>query len=246
MELEAENLDYRQSSNLQGVIYENISSQYVERLHEQKLHPFSQCLVKEEDKTVWYIKTMSKEAAQEIIDVLRQDSFQEFTIKNGTKVVIKKKQLQTVDAAEWMKEFYDVKGERYINLEIQTPTAFKQSGKYVIFPDLRLIYQSLMNKYSAVSEQLQMLDADTLEQMTMNSEITRYRLHSVSFPLEGVSVPGFRGELSIRLKGTDTMARYVRMLMRFGEFSGIGIKTAMGMGAIHLKERGKGQRDTNG
>lgn len=236
MELEADSLDYRQSSNLQGVIYENISSAYVDQLHVQQLHPYSQCLVREDERPVWYIKTMDEEARKEIIEVLQKESFQSFTIKNGTKVVIKNKQIETVDSAEWMNEFYDIKGERYLYFEIQTPTAFKQNGSYVIMPDLRLIYQSLMNKYSAVSEQMQMLDTETLEQLTANSEIVRYRLHSTYFPLEGISVPGFRGELTIRFKGADTLARYARLLMHLGEFSGIGIKTAMGMGAIKVKE----------
>lgn len=238
MELESENLNYKQSSNLQGVIYEHISSSYVDELHLQQLHPYSQCLVKEGDKAVWYIKTMSEEANEEIIGALQKEEFQFFTIKNGTKVTITDKQLKTVDSADWMKEFYSVKGERYLRLEILTSTAFKQNGKYVIFPDLRLIYQSLMNKYSAVSTQMQMMDEDTLEQLVLNSEISRYRLHTISFPMEGIIIPGFCGELTIRLKGTDTLASYVRLLMRFGEFSGVGVKTAMGMGAIRIKEWG--------
>lgn len=236
MELDTENLDYRKSSNLQGVIYENISSAYVDKLHLQKLHPYSQCLIKEDEKPVWYIKTMDQEGRKEIIEELQKECFQDFAIKNGGKIAVKSKQVETIDSAELMKEFYDVKGDRYLNLEIQTPAAFKQSGRYVILPDLRLIYQSLMNKYSAVSEQMQMLDIETLEQITMNSEISRYRLHSTYFPLEGIKVPGFRGEMTIKFSGVDTLARYVRLLMRFGEFSGIGIKTAMGMGAIRIKE----------
>lgn len=237
MELDAGDLNYRQSSNLQGVIYENISSAYVEKLHLQKLRPYSQCIINEDGKLVWYIKTMNEEATEEIIEVLQKDAFQDFTIKNGTKVVIKNKEIKRVDSKEWMQEFYDVCSERYLTVEILTPTAFKQNGSYVIVPDLRLIYQSLMNKYSVVSEQVQMLDNETLEQLTEKSEISKYRLQSLYFPLEGIKVPGFRGELTVRFKGTDTLARYVRLLLRFGEFSGIGIKTAMGMGAIRIKER---------
>jgi CRISPR-associated endoribonuclease Cas6 len=31
------------------------------------------------------------------------------------------------------------------------------------------------------------------------------------------------------------MARYLRLLLSFGEFSGVGIKTAMGMGAMRIR-----------
>lgn len=39
------------------------------------------------------------------------------------------------------------------------------------------------------------------------------------------------------IKGPETMARYVRMLAKFGEFSGVGIKTGMGMGAMKYIRR---------
>ena len=35
------------------------------------------------------------------------------------------------------------------------------------------------------------------------------------------------------------MARYARLLFRFGEYAGVGIKTAMGMGALRIKEAKK-------
>ena len=40
------------------------------------------------------------------------------------------------------------------------------------------------------------------------------------------------GKIGIKVKGSETIARYIRLLFHFGEFSGVGIKTGMGMGAI--------------
>jgi CRISPR-associated endoribonuclease Cas6 len=95
-----------------------------------------------------------------------------------------------------------------------------------------------MNKYSAASmDGMEMFDEDILEQLVLNSEITWYRIRSTGFPMEGVRIPSFMGTIRIRLHGTDTLARYARFLMRFGVYSGTGIKTAMGMGAIRLNER---------
>ena len=45
MELETKEINYRQSSNLQGVIMENISPEYAARLHGNQLNPYSQCTV---------------------------------------------------------------------------------------------------------------------------------------------------------------------------------------------------------
>ncbi len=84
-----------------------------------------------------------------------------------------------------------------------------------------------------------MCDQETLGQLTENSSIEKYRLRSTCFPLEGVKIPAFMGELGIYISGTETMARYARLLFRFGEYAGVGIKTAMGMGALRIKEAKK-------
>jgi CRISPR-associated endoribonuclease Cas6 len=81
-----------------------------------------------------------------------------------------------------------------------------------------------------------MIDEDTLEQLIQNSVVSRYRLKTGVFPVEGRTIPGFIGTISIRFYGTETMMRYIRMLFQFGEYSGIGIKTGIGMGAIQIVE----------
>ena len=121
-----------------------------------------------------------------------------------------------------------------LHMEFLTPTAFKSNGRYRIFPEMRYVYQSLMNKYSAASAEMEMYDGETLEQLAEHSSVVCYRLHSTFFPLEGVKIPSFKGEITVKVGGTQTMARYARLLARFGEYSGLGIKTAMGMGNIKL------------
>lgn len=242
MELDNETLDYKQSSNLQGVIMEHIEEEYAEILHQSNLKPYSQCVVKQDDKRIWYIRTVTQEAYKKMIIPLSQ--LNEFEIKNGQiHVNIVRRNFETRAENELLKEFYEIPANRFLNLTFQTPTAFKSNGKYVFYPDIRMIYQSLMMKYTASSEEMDMIDEDTLEQLTQNSEIVRYHLHSMSFPLEGVNIPGFVGSIRLKIKGTDTMARYARMLMKYGQYSGVGIKTAMGMGAIRLMEQGEKKND---
>lgn len=241
MKVEADNpsFGYFQSSNMQGVLMEHIKSEYAERLHAQGIKPYSQSLISGEEKE-WVVKTCTQEAYQEIILPLLDSEFTSFAIeKKGIHVLIQEKRFSTINKKELLHEFYSDAGSRYLNLEFLTPTSFKSDGKYVIIPELRYIYQSLMNKYSALAENMEMYDEETLEQLLHNSSIIRYRLRSTSFPVEGVKIPSFQGEIGIKITGTDTMARYIRLLVRFGEYSGVGIKTAIGMGALKIKERGK-------
>lgn len=238
IETDSPDFGYYQSSNMQGILMEQIRADYAGQLHEQGLKPYSQCLLIGEEKE-WVVKTCTQDAYQEMIVPLLEPQFTQFIIeKKNIQINIKKKTLNTVKKKELMDEFYADACSHYLNLEFLTPTAFKSSGKYMIMPELRYIYQSLMKKYSASSENMEMYDDETLEQLIDSSSIIQYKLRSTSFPVEGVNIPSFKGEICIKIAGTNTMAKYARLLARFGEYSGVGIKSAMGMGALKIKERG--------
>lgn len=240
MKLESDKpeLGYYQSSNMQGVLMERLENEYAERLHEQGLKPYSQYLWGGEEKE-WIVHTFTQDAYQNIMVPLLDGRFTEFVIeKKEIPVKIREKALKTANMQDLLGEFYSGKCNRYLNLEFLTPTSFKSDGRYVIMPDARYIYQSLMNKYSAASSEMDMYDEETLEQLVDSSRIVGYKLRSTFFPLEGVKIPSFKGEMSIKVGGTETMAKYARLLARFGEYSGVGIKTAMGMGGLKIKEWG--------
>jgi CRISPR-associated endoribonuclease Cas6 len=62
--------------------------------------------------------------------------------------------------------------------------------------------------------------------------------------MEGVKIPSFVGKITFRMHGAQTMTNLAQMLFRFGEYSGIGIKTALGMGAVKMlsEEEMRGRR----
>jgi len=216
---------------------EQIDSGYAGLLHEQGLKPYSQYLLCMGKEREWVVKTTTQEAYQQIILPLMDGKFTDFVLeKKDICIKILSRNLKTMPKQELLQEFYSIAGERYLNLEFISPTAFKSDGKYIFIPDIKFIFQSLMNKYSAASSDMEMYDRETLEQLTDGAIMVRYRLRSTVFPLEGVKIPSFVGEITIKINGTDTMARYARLLTRFGEYSGAGIKTAMGMGGFRMKE----------
>ncbi len=232
-------VNYRQTSNLQGVLMEQIDTEYAERLHQNTLNPYSMSVIREGNKTIWNISTLNQEAYEQIIMPLLSDSFQSFEMKKKElSIKILEKDLTTKPKNELMQDFYKGEVSKYINIEFVTPTAFKSEGHYIFYPDVRLMYNSLMNKYSAASTEVDMRDESTLEELMKHSEIVHYKLRSVPFPLEGIRVPGFVGTITIKIHGNQTLASYAKLLFSFGEFSGVGIKTAMGMGRIRLYEKG--------
>lgn len=45
------------------------------------------------------------------------------------------------------------------------------------------------------------------------------------------------GKITIKIRGTQTMTNFANMLFKFGNYSGVGIKTSIGMGAIYANQK---------
>ena len=107
----------------------------------------------------------------------------------------------------------------------------------MLFPTMRLIFQSLMMKYARLVENRQEIEEETLDYLIKHSRITSYRLESSYFKVHGKKIPGFRGRLTFKITGPNTLKAYANMLLKFGEYSGLGMKTSLGMGGLELEER---------
>jgi CRISPR-associated endoribonuclease Cas6 len=124
--------------------------------------------------------------------------------------------------------------DRKISVKIMTPISFKSNGSYINIPDLRLIYNSLLRRFNEFSEQ-SFIPMETIDQLVDASDLA-YRLRSTFYHLEGVRIKAFTGSFTVYLYGTPQIIQLANMLFRFAEYSGIGIKTTLGMGAVKLEK----------
>lgn len=238
IELATDKIDFRKSSCFQGALFELMDTDYVSILHQQNRHPYSQYVYKDKGKVYWTICTCDDDSSHYMMNPIMDDSIQQITLnKEKEPISFVSKQLKMVSQEQLMDHFYNKPAERYLEIRILTPMSFKSYGRYINYPDLRLIYQSLMNKYDSVLKEASMFDEDTLDMLVEGSEIVKYNLRSYLFPLQGVKIPSFFGTMTIKVTSTDTAAKFIRLLLEFGEYSGVGIKTGLGMGAIQIVRR---------
>ncbi len=228
--MEGKPVSYRLSSNLQGALMERIDTRYAEYLHHLPNNPYSLC-VTGNNPSVWHLRTLNEEAYEQMIQPLLKPAFQSFVIKNGITVTISKKELKTMTWKELMDEYQNTPCGNQFRLSFQTPTAFKYRGKYWIMPDIRLIFQSLMKK-CAIPGSGDLFDEDMLEELVDAYEPNKYELRSATFNLEGIFIPSFTGYMNFRMGGDENICRFTRFLLKLGEYSGIGIKSSIGMGAV--------------
>ncbi|MCI9476275.1 MAG: CRISPR system precrRNA processing endoribonuclease RAMP protein Cas6 [Emergencia sp.] len=91
------------------------------------------------------------------------------------------------------------------------------------------IFYSLIQKYDAVSGEPPIFSEKIMEDISKYVEISRYDLRSTRVHLEGAKIPSFFGTLSMHSYGPLLFRNLLHMLVSFGEYSGIGIKAAMGI-----------------
>lgn len=228
-----EKIGYLQSSLFQGVLMESINKNYAETVHQTGLHPYSMS-VSNRDGLVWTIRTINDDAYYNIIEPLLTPQFKSFELKKVITVEVTNKSITTISYEDLMKSFNSDSTDKYIKVSFESPTAFKSNDVYVFMPDVRLVFGSLMRKYSAASSDTEMTDEETLQYIIDHTVIQDYKIKSTRFHIEGTKIPAFVGDVTFRFRGTDTMARYARLLLEFGEYSGVGIKCGMGMGSIRI------------
>ena len=221
------------SSLFHGALMERIPGSYASFLHESRMHPYSQHLERKDGQWYWVINTLDKMSGEVIREALSAE--EELPLQKRDMTV------RLSLACEKNLSYRELKNivqtgdaETFYRIRFITPTSFKRQGEYLLFPELFCIYQSLMNRFDSITG-MELCNEDVLMELTNNSRIVQYQLKSTSFSLQGVRIPAFTGTILIKINGTVLMKRFANMLFHFGDYSGVGIKTSLGMGSIiHL------------
>ena len=240
-----ENMSYQMASSFHGALMEIIPTDYADELHISRLHPYTQHLERRGDEWYWIVTALNEEACDKLIRNTLIDKESIFLNKKEINIDIIDRQYTEITDRELASSFYNDKADRYHTLYFVTPASFKIDGRYMNYPDIRSIYASLMSKYDAVNQDESMKDEESLDLLVSSTTVNRYELRSAGFSLEGIKIPSFLGKMTFRINGAQTLCNFADMLFRFGEYSGIGIKTSLGMGAVRLLHDDCGRRSNS-
>lgn len=228
-------LDYHIAPLMHGILMENVQREYGEELHGNQLHPFSQSVSDiRSNQLNWRICTLTQEAKEEIIDrILLKDEF--YLTYKDVVLSVKERKLRQISQDEMIQRYYFQDQPRRITVDFQTPASFKSGGRYMIMPDERLIFQSLIHKYNRSSSDTEIGCEELLEQIMQFVQIVKYRLRSVLFSMDGTRIPSFMGSVTFLIKGPQQLVNLLNLLLAYGEYTGVGIKTSLGMGRIKVE-----------
>ncbi len=235
LDLNNQEYNYNISSILHGIIMEFIPSDYATFLHTEKTLPYSINITNYKDKLLWTINTLSEEAYNLIIKNL--ENITEIYMKQKRKTVkVKKISLTNTTYNKLIQDNYYNK--EYIQKEytiyVQTPLSFKSSNNYVILPEPYLFFRSIMRRFDYFSKTDKIFDQDTLEYLNKTIKIRKYKIRSSIMHLHKYKIPGLLGEITITVNSNDMIKKLIGLLLLYSEYSGVGIKTALGMGSVSL------------
>lgn len=226
------------SSVFHGILMEIVGEETAAWLHGNPVNPYSQYIQYEEHTLRWTILTTTEEAKKRIIDPFMQETISQVYLSyHDITLKITDKHCSIMEKDCFLQQQYFTNFDRYFTIRFLSPASFKSKGSYRNYPTLHWIFQSLMHRHDYVDEENRIFDADVLETLEQRCHISNYRLRSACFSLEGVKIPSFLGSITICVRGNQSLVNLVNYLLMFGEYTGVGIKTSMGMGAVQVEHK---------
>ena len=219
-------------SVMHGILIEKLPAEWQEALHSDQLRPLSQWVEPVDPVSfIWHLSVLDDSLAEIISAVLQPGN--EFQCKhNQSNMRITDVQVISSSITEYMKPFYlSEEPCAGVFLNFRTTTTHKSQGRYAVFPSVDLIGKSLRNHFCSLEPSFVLADDEILGQILDHTRIARYNLQSSYYSLEGGRIDGYTGHLLLRFDGPDPLKRLAGTLFSFAEWTGVGIKTALGMGA---------------
>ncbi|MCK4025217.1 CRISPR-associated endoribonuclease Cas6 [Streptococcus sp. 29887] len=225
------------ASKLHGFLMEMIDPAYASYLHNLETNPYATRVERSSTHHIWLVSLLTNEAVEQLAPLLL--SLETIQLRGSQQeIVVQKLEVENCSDQELLTIFNSSCQETQFRIHFLTPTGFKSQGDYVMFPNPRLIFQSLMQKHTRLTGGDE-IDEDLLEYLCQHAKITSYQLSSHYYTIHKQKIPAFVGSVNVTIKGAETLRSYVKMLLTFGEYSGIGIKTSLGMGGIRFETRKK-------
>lgn len=222
-----------------------LNDESAEIFHQDKLKPYSISSFSNGNKINFIVNLLEETATDSIKNILINSDLEYIHLKSLEKKELKILSIseQDVPKSVLTEAFYNENSINKLDIIFLSPTGFRKDGENIFFPDIRLIFQSLMKKYNFIFEQSENIDVNLLNEICKSIKITSYNLKTEYYQIHRHNIPGFVGKIRIFIGGNQTLRGYIKMLLEFGRYSGIGIKTAMGMGYIVINQKNGGKLD---
>lgn len=225
-------------SLMHGAVMETLPLGLSSSLHDQGLKPWSQFIFQiAPGKLVWVLSGLTDEISQALDQSILSKLPLTWNIRQkGFRInILSPHSLERMSYIELAdRHFKSPEATRLHRIRFFTPTSFKTAGRQVIFPTTDLLMNSLMQRWDAFSKDLSLGDPEIRSHLADHVVIRDYRLSSASFSVNSAWLKGFIGQIDLVVTGPEALCRVASLLLDYGRFAGVGIKTTLGMGGMYF------------
>lgn len=208
-------------------------TEFCERVHRNGVAPVSQFFVPQGDRLRWTVNLLGEDCAGVLAPRLemRENYFLNRERVSLRVTGLERQAVEDVDALFALAGKHS--GAPHL-LRFRTPAAFKSQKRYVNLPSPWLLIQNLVNRWNGCITQCPIEDEDGqgLRALADGLSFSRFRLESRVYHLKGSGIPGFVGELMVENRLHGFHRQLADALLLFAAYSGVGIKTTLGMGGV--------------
>ncbi len=216
-------------SLMHGMLIEHLSGHWPNALHDDQVRPVSQWVEYiGENRLLWHLQILNDPLAVCFLNSCHQGDYW-YCQHNGSRLLVEKFTMESIGLEQYMRDYLTRQAFPTTMIHFRTATSHKSEGKYVLFPSVELMANSIRNRLATSGDCLSLPD-EHLALLVDRTRIDHYHLQTTQFGLEGIRVTGYTGNLRLRFSGPDEIVSFGNMFFGLAEWFGIGIKTALGMG----------------
>lgn len=221
--------------NLYGAWMEALEPEQADFIHEA--HAMNQYLtnkVNEPNAAVLTVNLLTEDAVGCMLPLLK-GMHQYHLTKHNCALIAQEPQVYEITEEDLVNSYYtSPQYQKRITLHLVTPTTFKTNNHYAVFPSPELIIQSAVSKWNMLNLNVAVEDDEAIRQLMENTMITDYRLNSTRYYLKDARIQSFQGSVTLSIHGPEPMTRLFDMLLGALQYTGLGVKTSLGMGGVTI------------
>lgn len=199
-----------------------------QQIHAAQLSPVCQYL----DGLLWHITLCGTACAEALLPLLQTvTAVQLHCMPHPTAVLHREVQCITPEA------LLEQPPAPVLQLDLRSPTAFKSGGCYQLLPTPRLVLQSQITRWNATFGEVYPIPTDDPALLDALADGLMYRqlsLQSVDYRLKRQQIPGVVGSLQAHHRAEGLHLTLANALLMQANWTGMGIKTALGMGGVQV------------
>ena len=152
-------------------------------LHQTGEHPISQFLSYDKDtqQMVWTVNLLCTELETRLSPPLLETNTIDL---HGCPISVERQTIRKVPGPEALIFQGREQCRKRVEIRFLTPTAFKQAGRYAIFPQERLLLQSLLGRWNYLCPDYPLTDEDAISALLEGLHIVDYALRTTRYRMK--------------------------------------------------------------